>query len=122
MLISKIDVENVANLAKLNLSESEIEDITEKMEHIIEFANKINSLNLDGVKPSNHPMDISNVYREDIVKESFDRDEILKNAPNHDGEYFKVTKVVDWYGIWKYDYKKSSWPSFEKRSFISWTN
>ena len=61
---------------------------------MIEFADKLNELNLDGVEPLLHMSEEANVLREDEIKGSISREEALKNAPEHDDQFFKVPKVI----------------------------
>ena len=80
-MITNKDIEYVAGLAKLKLSDEEKERLTSQMDGIVEFANKISELNTDNVEPTNHILKVQNVMREDAVKPSYDRNEIIKNAP-----------------------------------------
>ena len=95
MKISKEEVLHVADLARLKLSDAEAEALTKDMESIIGFANKLNELDTEGVVPTAHAIPMSNAFREDVVKESYDRDEILKNAPQAEDDGFAVPKVVE---------------------------
>ncbi|MGE4283613.1 MAG: Asp-tRNA(Asn)/Glu-tRNA(Gln) amidotransferase subunit GatC [Clostridia bacterium] len=95
MQISKTQVEYVANLARLNLTEEEKERLTVEMENIIAFADKLNELDTTGVEPTAHAIPIQNVFREDVVEPSFDRDKILQNAPSQEDGCFKVPKIVE---------------------------
>lgn len=83
-MITRNDVEYVANLARLTLTEEEIEKMTKELGAIIEFANKLSELNTEGIEPTAHVLNIYNVFRSDEVKPSYPREEILKNAPSHD--------------------------------------
>lgn len=80
-MINKEDIEYVAKLAKLKLTEEEKEKLTPQMGDIINFANKISELNTEGINPTAHILEINNVFREDEVKESYNRDDIITNAP-----------------------------------------
>lgn len=95
MSITKKEVEHIANLAKLNLKESEIEEFTGELSQILEYIDKLNELNTDNVEPLSHPVSKSNVFRGDTVKKSVDRKEALKNAPKSDDEFFQVPKVIN---------------------------
>jgi aspartyl-tRNA(Asn)/glutamyl-tRNA(Gln) amidotransferase subunit C len=94
MSITRKDVEHIANLAKLNLTENEIEEFTGDLNQILEYVDKLNELNTENVNPLSHPVVKNNVFREDTVKQSVDRTEALKNAPKADDEFFKVPKVI----------------------------
>lgn len=87
-------VEKVAHLSRLKFDESEKEGIKKDLQRMIEFADKLNELNLDGVEPLLHMSEEVNVLREDEIKGSISRSEALQNAPEHDGEFFKVPKVI----------------------------
>lgn len=93
--ITKEQVEHVAHLARLNLTDEEKEQMTKDMEAIIEFADQINALDISDVDPTAHVIPINNVFREDEVRPSMDRDELLKNAPNQDSGCFSVPKIVE---------------------------
>lgn len=93
-MVTDKDIEYVARLAKLKLSDEEKERLVSQMGDIVEFANNINKLNTDGVEPTEHILKVQNVFREDEVKESYSRDEILKNAPKKEAGCLVVPSVV----------------------------
>ncbi len=92
MKITKEDILRVASLARLSLTDEEVASLN--MEGIIGFADKLNELETDDVNPTNHVLDVSNVFREDIVGESYDRDLMLKNAPSKARGCYQVPQVV----------------------------
>jgi aspartyl-tRNA(Asn)/glutamyl-tRNA(Gln) amidotransferase subunit C len=87
-------VENLANLARLQFNEQEKEIIKKDLQRMIHFVDKLNELNTEGVEPLLHMTEAINVLREDVVKGSITREEGLKNAPDTDGVFFKVPKVI----------------------------
>lgn len=92
-MISKEEVLKIAKLAKLSVADDEIEQLTLDMTRIIEYADAINSaveadLEFDNIS------NITNAFNEDIVVESFDRDEILKNREGGEKGYFLVKKSL----------------------------
>lgn len=87
-------VENLANLARLQFNEDEKEIIKKDLQRMIHFVDKLNELDTTGVEPLLHMTDNMNVLREDAVKGSISREEGLKNAPETDGIFFKVPKVI----------------------------
>ena len=91
----KEDIEHIAKLSMLNLSETEIEKYRASMEEIVGFANKINELDTDGIEESAFASNMCNVFRKDEVKESFDRDELLKNAPSSNGEAYSLPSMME---------------------------
>ena len=95
MKITNDEVLHVASLARLKLSEEEAKRLETDMAGIIEFADKLNELDTKGVVPTAHAIPMQNAFRADEVKPSFDRREILKNAPDFDEEGFIVPKVVE---------------------------
>ncbi len=94
-MISKEEIKHIAELSMLNLSEEEIQKYTVNMQDIVEFANKVNSLDTDGVTESAFALDTFNVFRKDEVRESFDRDELLKNAPSSNGEAYSLPSMMN---------------------------
>lgn len=95
MSIKKEDIEHIAKLSMLNLSKTEIEKYRASMEEIVGFANKINELDTDGIEESAFASNMCNVFRKDEVKESFDRDELLKNAPSSNGEAYSLPSMME---------------------------
>ncbi|NDL67581.1 Asp-tRNA(Asn)/Glu-tRNA(Gln) amidotransferase subunit GatC [Anaerotalea alkaliphila] len=95
MKITREEVERVAHLARLNLTEKEKEQMTRDMEAIIGFADQINSCDIHDVKPTAHIIPINNVFREDVVVASMDREQLLENAPNQEQGCFSVPQVVE---------------------------
>ncbi len=87
-------IEKLANLAKLKFEDAEKEEIKRDLQKMIEFVEKLNELDLEGVEPLLHMSDEVNVLREDEVKGSISREDALKNAPLHDEQFFKVPKVI----------------------------
>lgn len=94
-MVSKEEIKHIADLSMLNLSEDEIQKYTVNMQDIVEFANKINSLDTDGVKESAFALDTFNVFRKDEVRESFDRNELLQNAPSSNGEAYSLPSMMN---------------------------
>jgi len=87
-IITKKDIEYVANLARLEVKEDELEEVTRKMEFIVELANKLSEVDTSNAEPTNLAIDLVNVFREDEVRPSYAQEEMLKNAPTKvDGCY-----------------------------------
>lgn len=95
MKITQETIQTVANLARLNLTEGEKEKLTTEMAGILAYVDKLNELDTEGVEPTQHVLDISNVLREDVTGPSFPREKILANAPSREDGCFKVPKVVE---------------------------
>lgn len=95
MKITTDEVKYVANLAKLYVDEVEAEKLTTEMESIINFADMLSEIDTESIAPTNHAMKVQNVFREDIVEESYSQEDILKNAPSQEGGCYLVPKVVE---------------------------
>ena len=95
MSVSKEDVKHIAKLSKLKLTEKELEKYTNELSSIVDFANELSNISVEGIKPTAHILDIKNVFRKDEVQPSYDREEILKNAPSKDAGCVSVPKVVE---------------------------
>ena len=94
MKIDKETVEKIAHLARLELTEIEKEKSIEELSEILNFMDKLNELNTDGVEPLIYMNDAVNVLRPDEVIQEMTRAEALQNAPLKDEEYIKVSKVI----------------------------
>jgi len=88
------DVAKVARLARLRLSEDELDLYTEQLSKILVHAQDLNLINLDGVAPTAHPFGLTNVLRADDVTTSLDRDEVLAMAPDVEDGRFAVPRIV----------------------------
>ena len=93
--ISDEPIEYVGILAKLELSGEEKEQAKKDMESMLDYVDKLNELDTDGVEPMSHVFPVNNVFREDIVTNGDDREEILKNAPERKDGAFVVPKTVE---------------------------
>ena len=85
MGVSRDDIIHIAKLSRLEFTDEELEKYTKDLDNIVNFANTLSEIDVTGVKPTNHILDIKNVFRKDEVKPSYDRDLILKNAPTKAG-------------------------------------
>lgn len=94
-MISKEEIKHIADLSMLNLTDDEVEKYTTNMQEIVGFANKINELETEGVTESAFALDTYNVFRKDEVRESFDRDMLLKNAPSSNGEAYSLPGMMN---------------------------
>jgi aspartyl-tRNA(Asn)/glutamyl-tRNA(Gln) amidotransferase subunit C len=90
MAISREEVLHVASLAELALSEEEIERLTSELDKILEAVGVVAELDLADVPPTSHPLDLVNVWAEDVPHESLPLDDVLANAPDADEGAFRV--------------------------------
>ena len=94
-IISDETIEYVGILAKLELSEEEKEKAKKDMGSMLDYIDKLNELDTTGVEPISHVFPVQNVFREDVVVNGDDRENILKNAPEEKDGSFVVPKTVD---------------------------
>ena len=95
MKIDETMVEKVAMLSRLELSNSEKEQMTEQLNDILEYADELNELETEDIEPTAHALPIKNVFREDKVGESLAREDALKNAPQKEAGSFKVPQIIE---------------------------
>jgi aspartyl-tRNA(Asn)/glutamyl-tRNA(Gln) amidotransferase subunit C len=94
MLLSHAQVEHIARLARLNLTPEEIERYTTELTVILDYIDQLKLVNTEGVEPQNQFIKAENVFRDDVAEPSLPREKALGNAPQQDGEYFLVPKVI----------------------------
>lgn len=95
MAIDRQAVDHVARLARLALSDEERERMQTELSHIIEHAERIQALDLDGVPPTSHALPLRNVMRPDEVVPSLDQADALSNAPETEDGRFKVPRILE---------------------------
>ena len=94
MQVNDALIENLAKLSRLSFDEKEKQVIKKDLEQMIGFVDKLKELDTTGVEPLLHMSDSVNVLREDEIKDSVSREQALKNAPETDGTFFRVPKVI----------------------------
>ena len=92
--ISKQDVAHVARLARLSLTEEELNRFTGQLGAVLDHARDVEALDTAGVPPTAHPLPIRNVYREDELEPPLDRDEVLAEAPSVEDHKFRVPRIL----------------------------
>ena len=90
MAIEKDEVRHVARLARLALTDAEVERLQGELSAILEAVGKVSELDLSDVVPTSHPLDLVNVWAEDEPRPSLGIDEALANAPLREGGFFRV--------------------------------
>ncbi|MDD5679678.1 MAG: Asp-tRNA(Asn)/Glu-tRNA(Gln) amidotransferase subunit GatC [Candidatus Omnitrophica bacterium] len=95
MPITKNDVKYIANLARLKLTEKEIEYFTGQLRNIISYVDQLKELDTADIEPTTHAMPIKNVFRADAVRPSLNVEDVLKNAPAKEGNLFKVPRIIE---------------------------
>ena len=90
-----IDVAYVAELARLELAPEEKRLFQQQLETVVRYVEKIGQLDVSGIEPTLHGQPLANVFREDVVVPSADRERVLANAPQRNGYEFKLPKIVE---------------------------
>lgn len=90
MAITREDVLHVAKLASLELTEDEISRLEAQLNDILAAVGKVSELDLEGVPPTSHPLALVNVFRPDEPRPSLPLDDVFANAPERDGDHFRV--------------------------------
>ena len=90
-----MDVEHVARLARLALSDEELERMRAQFGRILGYIEKLNELDTEGVEPTSHAIRMVNVMRHDEVRPSLPPDVMLANAPDPAGEFFRVPRIIE---------------------------
>lgn len=94
MAISRDEVQHVAQLARLDFTEEEEEQMAEELSQMLDYVDKLDELDTSGVPPMSHVLDVTNVFREDEIESRIDQEQALAPAPETEGGYFQVPKVV----------------------------
>ena len=95
MSLSADEVRWVAHLARLELSDAELEAMTRQLSAILDYVNQLQQINTDGVEPLAHPLPIHNVFRDDVPAPCLTVDAALTNAPDRRGDFYAVPAVLD---------------------------
>ncbi len=95
MGLTREQVTHVAELAKLGLTDGEMDQFGEQLSAILEYAEKIQELDTEAIPPTASVLDVQNVMRDDEVRASMPREDVLANAPDAEAGRFKVRAVLD---------------------------
>jgi len=93
--LSSQEVEYVAHLARLKITDKEKDKFTAQLNDILFYIDKLNELNTKGVEPMSHAIAVTNAFREDNIVDSIGTEKSLTNAPDARGEFFRVPKVIE---------------------------
>ena len=91
----KMDIEKVAKLARLELSEEEKVTFGNQLEQILTYMEQLNRLDTTGVEPTSHAIPIHNAFREDETRPSFPQEEVLSISPDQENGHFKVPRIIE---------------------------
>lgn len=95
MTLTRQQVEHVAHLARLSLTEDEIERYREQLSAVLDYAEMLNKVNTTEIPPTATVLPLRTVLRADEAQPSFAPDDILANAPNRDGQFFRVHAILE---------------------------
>jgi aspartyl-tRNA(Asn)/glutamyl-tRNA(Gln) amidotransferase subunit C len=95
MAITRDDVLHVAALARLDLTEDEIARLEVQLNDILDAGGKVSQLDLSDVPPTSHPLDVVNAFRADEPRPSLPLEDVFANAPERDGDHFRVPPTVE---------------------------
>lgn len=93
MSLSADDVRKVADLARLEISDAELETMARQLSAIVEYINQLQQVNTEGVAPLAHALDLHDVFRDDVLGQSLSEDEALANAPARKDNFYRVPPV-----------------------------
>jgi aspartyl-tRNA(Asn)/glutamyl-tRNA(Gln) amidotransferase subunit C len=93
--ITRAEVEQVARLARLELSEDEKAQMTAQLDAILGYMETLNALDTSGVEPTTTVIPMVSVMRDDVARPSLDREDALANAPDREGAYFRVPRIIE---------------------------
>ncbi len=94
MPLTRADVEKVALLARLRLTDAELATMTEQLTQIVGYVDQLGEVDTDGIEPMAHAVETTNVFAEDSVEPSLSREAALANAPRHNGRGYLVPPVL----------------------------
>jgi aspartyl-tRNA(Asn)/glutamyl-tRNA(Gln) amidotransferase subunit C len=95
MAINKEVVDHVAYLARIQLSEEETGNLAKQLEGIVAFIDALKDVNVEQISPTSHILAVQNVLREDVPGQSLPIDKVLMNAPQPEGDFFGVPKIIE---------------------------
>ncbi len=93
--MSELDLRHIAKLARLRLSDDELKVFEGQVAGILGFVDQLQKLDVQGVEPTSHPLDLANVFRDDVPRPSLAIEPFLKHAPRAKGRFFEVPKVIE---------------------------
>jgi aspartyl-tRNA(Asn)/glutamyl-tRNA(Gln) amidotransferase subunit C len=93
--ISLAEVEHVARLARLELGPADKERMRRELDRILSYIDKLRAVDTEGIEPTAHAVPLTNVMRDDVARPSLPQDEMLANAPERSGEFFRVPKIIE---------------------------
>ena len=93
--LTEEQVRHVAKLGRLRLTDDEVQQMAVKLSAVLDYVSTLSAIDVEGVEPMAHPIDVSNAFREDVPKPGLSVETVLANAPDQSPPFFKVPKVID---------------------------
>ena len=94
-MLSREEVQHVARLARLHLSDEELERMREQLDAILAYIDKLKELDVEGVEPTSHAVPLVDVMRDDELAPCLPQEAALANAPDRAGEFFRVPRIIE---------------------------
>ncbi|HCC68338.1 MAG TPA: Asp-tRNA(Asn)/Glu-tRNA(Gln) amidotransferase subunit GatB [Nitrospiraceae bacterium] len=94
MVKEHIDIEHIAMLARLKLTDEEKRLFSKQLGSILEYIGKLNELDTTAIEPTSHVLPVKNVFREDELRQSLHKDKALQNAPDKTDDFYRVPKII----------------------------
>lgn len=95
MAIDKNNVEYTARLARIDLQSKELEKLAKQLQEIVGFIDKLKEIDVERINPTSHILSMDNVLREDVARASLPVEKVLMNAPQKQGNFFLIPKVIE---------------------------
>lgn len=95
MSLSRDEVLHVARLARLKLTDEEVGQYQEKLGKILDHIRDLEKVDLSGIVPTSHAVDLGTPFREDVAVPFGDREALLRNAPDRSGDFFRVPRIIE---------------------------
>ncbi len=93
--MSDFNLKHIARLARLHFKDEELKVFESQVAGILKLVDELKEVDVEGVEPTSHPLDIKNVFREDEIRPSLSIEEFLKHAPRSRGRFFEVPKIIE---------------------------
>ena len=95
MKVTEKDIQTVASLSRLKISAEESAEVMNQLDKFLNYVENLQSIDTENIQPTTYALSMQNVFREDVVKKSLDRELALSNAPLKEDGYFKVPRVLE---------------------------